>query len=703
MAEGLVGGAILSAFLPVLFDRMASKEFLHFFKGRKLNDGLLNRLKTTLNSVNGLLADAEEKQITQAAVKIWLDDLKEAVYEADDLLDEIAYKALQSKLEPASRRRNKDTLRLIEGVGGKLSSLKTPTTSLPDDDQSSIYGRNVDKEAIIKFLLSDSSVNVRINVIPIVGMGGVGKTTLAQLVYNDISVREHFQLRAWVCVSEAFDVLKITEDILKEISSGSHNDKTMNQLQLQLKEGLSGRKYLLVLDDLWNEEYADWRYLLKPLIHGENGSMIIFTTRNESKTLGGLLRYERDVGKWEKISKSNIWGLSNGNILPALRLSYHHLPSLLKQCFAYCAIFPKDYEFGKEEVVHLWMAEGFLGDEQMEEVGNECFDDLVSRSLFQGSSSRKSHFVMHDLINDLAKFVSGEFCFRFEEGDNSCKIVNRTRHFSFAKSEYGIFNNFPDIYEANICALSYIWSHMRRQRRGEGHLSNMRNLQEVEEAKDALEANLKGKEKIKKLELTWQRYAGTDSENERLVLESLQPHTGLEHLSIHGYGGTSFPIWLDSLEYLTIEDFDRVEVIGPEFYGSCTSIKKPFRSLKVLKFKYMSRWSEWISCEGAFPLLEELHVEGSANLQKVTLPSHLPSLKILDVGECKQFASALNKAPAILKVSTLDMKLEKLPSGLFSLTSYEFDFEMELKETIGALPNDLEKLFSSTAFHSAFH
>ncbi|KAF2312831.1 hypothetical protein GH714_040881 [Hevea brasiliensis] len=215
----------------------------------------------------------------------------------------------------------------------------------------------------------------------------------------------------------------------------------------------------------------------------------------------------------------------------------------------------------------------------------------------------------------------------------------------------------------------------------------IRNLQEVEEARDAQEANLKGKEKIKKLELTWQRYASTDSENERLVLESLQPHTGLEHLSIHGYGGASFPIWvghssfsrmlslnlnecpcsflpplgqLDSLEYLTIEDFDRVEVIGPEFYGSCTSMKKPFRSLKVLKFKYMSRWSEWISCEGAFPLLEELHVEGSANLQKVTLPSHLPSLKILDVGECKQFASALNKAPAILKSGSSIKELRKL-------------------------------------------
>ncbi|KAJ6945308.1 hypothetical protein NC651_000378, partial [Populus alba x Populus x berolinensis] len=95
MAAALVGGSILSAFLQVLFDRMASREVLDFFKERNLNERLLKKLKIMMISVNGVLDDAEEKQVTKPAVKEWLDELKDTVYEADDLLDEIAYEALR--------------------------------------------------------------------------------------------------------------------------------------------------------------------------------------------------------------------------------------------------------------------------------------------------------------------------------------------------------------------------------------------------------------------------------------------------------------------------------------------------------------------------------------------------------------------------------------------------------------------------------
>ncbi|KAJ9190575.1 hypothetical protein P3X46_001762 [Hevea brasiliensis] len=78
--------------------------------------------------------------------------------------------------------------------------------------------------------------------------------------------------------------------------------------------------------------------------------------------MGGLLRSKRDVEEWEKVLNNKLWNLSNDNILPALRLSYHYLPSHLKQCFAFCAIFPKDYHFKKQELVLLWMAEGYLID-----------------------------------------------------------------------------------------------------------------------------------------------------------------------------------------------------------------------------------------------------------------------------------------------------------------------------------------------------
>ena len=102
MAGALVGGAFLSAFLQVAFDRVASREVLDYLKGRKLIDGLLQKLKIELMSADAVLIDAEEKQITNPAVKEWLDELKDAVYVADDLLDEIAYEALRCKLEAES-------------------------------------------------------------------------------------------------------------------------------------------------------------------------------------------------------------------------------------------------------------------------------------------------------------------------------------------------------------------------------------------------------------------------------------------------------------------------------------------------------------------------------------------------------------------------------------------------------------------------
>jgi hypothetical protein len=97
MAE--VAGLLLSPFLQAFFDRMASGDFVDFFRGRELNEGLLHKLKIALLSVNALLEDAEEKQLTKPAVKVWLEESKDAVYDAEHVLDEIATEALQSKLD----------------------------------------------------------------------------------------------------------------------------------------------------------------------------------------------------------------------------------------------------------------------------------------------------------------------------------------------------------------------------------------------------------------------------------------------------------------------------------------------------------------------------------------------------------------------------------------------------------------------------
>jgi len=177
------------------------------------------------------------------------------------------------------------------------------------------------------------------------------------------------------------------------------------------------------------------------------------------KAIGCLLRTKSSISDWESILESDIWDIpkEDSEIIPALFLSYHYLPSHLKRCFAYCALFPKNYVFVKEELILLWMAENFLQWPQQirhpEEVGEHYFNDLLSRSFFQQSNTErfesnvKRHFVMHDLLNDLAKYVCGDFCFRLKFDKGQC-IPKTTRHFSFAGDEIKGFDGFGSLTDA---------------------------------------------------------------------------------------------------------------------------------------------------------------------------------------------------------------------------------------------------------------
>ncbi|XP_022756852.1 putative disease resistance RPP13-like protein 1 [Durio zibethinus] len=547
-----VADAVLSAFFRSVFETLSSPDFLKFTRDEQVV-AEMKKWEKLLLKINALLEDAEEKQTTSRAVKLWLRDLQDVAFDAEDVVDELATEALRrklmeqtqpsvssnkvwkfilpscfcginsnsikfdskikSKIEEITARladlaAQKSYLNLVEIHRGRSEKVleRLPTSSLVD--KSHVYGRERDKDAIINLLMDGGEMDV----VPIVGMGGVGKTTLAQLVYDDERIETSFELRAWICVSEEFDVLRVTKTLLHAVASDIGKLEDLNLLQMRLKEKLLGRKFLIVLDDMWNENYEQWDVLCKPFAAGAAGSKILITTRNERvaavvanhvgyhlkelsnddclslftwhalrannfdgypnlkvvgeqivkrckglplavKTLGGLLRTKVNRDEWEEILMSKIWDLpeERSGIIPALRLSYHLLPSYLKRCFAYCAIFPKDYEFDKDLLVLLWMAEGFLqqpkGKRQMEDIGLDYFNELFSRSFFQQSNSNKTRFVMHDLINDLAQSVSEEICFSFEDrdmlkGDKLCTVVEKIRHLSFLRKQYDVGKRF---------------------------------------------------------------------------------------------------------------------------------------------------------------------------------------------------------------------------------------------------------------------
>ncbi|KAK2440159.1 putative disease resistance RPP13 protein [Trifolium repens] len=339
----LVAGAFLSSSFQVIFEKLASVDIRDYFGGNKLDD-LVKELDIKLNSINNVLEEAEIKQYQNTHVKKWLDELKHVLYEADLVLDEIATDAMLKKMKAEFEPVTTTVLSLLSALTTnpfeyrinelleKLELLATETKrlGLEDDrsaskeglvswkpaktlsttslvDESTIYVRDVRKQELIKILLEgNDSGNQVPSIISIVGLGGMGKTTLAKLVYNDNKIKEHFELEAWVYVSESFNDVGLTKAILKSFGF-SADGEDLSLLQNQLQHELTGKKYLLVLDDIWNwnGNAACWENLLLPFNHGSSGSKIIVTTR-EKKVENVLNSKLFDL---QQMDKSDCWRL----------------------------------------------------------------------------------------------------------------------------------------------------------------------------------------------------------------------------------------------------------------------------------------------------------------------------------------------------------------------------------------------------------
>ncbi|XP_037479425.1 putative disease resistance protein RGA4 [Triticum dicoccoides] len=289
----------------------------------------------------------------------------------------------------------------------------------PQIIEPKLYGRDSHKKIVLDEIANGQCCEL--TVLPIVGPGGIGKTTFTQHVYEQ--AKSHFQVSIWICVSFDFNANRLAKDIVKNIPKVDNEKSDCSDEEL-IVQRIKGKRVLLVLDDVWTHHEDEWKKLLSLFkTEGAKGSMVIVTTRIPevantvkttkcslglehlcpkdimsffedcvfgdqepwidhpelsevgskivdklkgsplaAKTVGRLLRNKLTLNLWTSVLESKEWESQNNDndIMPALKLSYDHLPFHLQQCFSFCSLFPEDYEFGSEELVHLWIGLNIL-------------------------------------------------------------------------------------------------------------------------------------------------------------------------------------------------------------------------------------------------------------------------------------------------------------------------------------------------------
>ncbi|XP_057781573.1 putative disease resistance protein RGA3 [Salvia miltiorrhiza] len=501
--EAKAAAAILQVLIQNLID-LSKKEF-SLMRGL---DKDAAKLTESLDMIQKFLNEAEMGTINDQAVKSWLKKLENAAFDADNVLDELNYQILSKQIKAIKPIKEKvlscfssfnhiahprkmakrikkinDNLDSISkeatqlGLIGRLSILPNLIDASFETDSFAVDPLFIGRDDVVSKLVEKLTNSVKsdergICILSICGMGGTGMTTLTRKVFNHEKIETQFGSRIWVHVSQIFDPFILFKKILEELTCDRVEVENRQGIMRKLQQALKDKTYLLVLNDVWNEDLSKWEDFINSLsgVSCVKGNAIVVTTRIMSvasianpyfihqmnglsdeecwsiirgKTfgkedvplefeaigrkiarrcrglplaaniVGGVLRNKSEE-KWHSIEQKWLSQDEGASITKILRLSFDNLsPPLLKKCFAYCAMFPKGCEIMKQELIELWMAEGFLqadGSDDMESVGEKFINILLHNSLLQVSKTDGYGNVescgMHDLVHDLACSVS---------------------------------------------------------------------------------------------------------------------------------------------------------------------------------------------------------------------------------------------------------------------------------------------------------
>ncbi|KAL5758041.1 hypothetical protein ACOSP7_020652 [Xanthoceras sorbifolium] len=403
-------------------------------------------LTSNFQTIQAVLLDAEERQVTETAMSVWLEKLKDVFYDMDYVLDKWNTAILQRLQNERAENAHKSKvcsyfrfpyygLRLVilrHDIAFKIKAINERVDAIAKEREitsfvnvSKIFGRDEEKNTLISMLLCESC------------------NASSFLLYNNNEVMSKFGNRIWVCASGPFDKLRIAEAINEGLGGDNSKLVELESVLQEISKRIVEKKFLLVLDDVWMEDFNKWEPIHNCLKNGLHGSKVLVTSRKKTtaftmklskkhcwslfrpsaffgrsyeecekleeigreivseckglplaaKTMGSLLCFKSTMKEWKSILRSEMWKLEEFEkcVFPPLLLN---------------------------ELIKLWMAQDYLGlehNEGMETIGEKYFNSLAMLSFFQEFEKDDDGSIMrckmHDIVHDVAQFLSkNELC-----------------------------------------------------------------------------------------------------------------------------------------------------------------------------------------------------------------------------------------------------------------------------------------------------